>query len=401
MRLNRPGLEPRWLAYGMNVHPGGGARTATEALGGVVAPLRRRLGLGEAPVGVAVRFSAEGVRELLEDPSALGAWRDALAEQHALPFTGNAFVVGDFHGVGIKEGVYAPPWGDPVRSEYTLAFATLLARSVPPGTRVSLSTAPGTWKAWPDAREVDGRAQAVASVGDGLRHLYEETGVDVRLGLEPEPGCTLETTDDVIAFFDGPMQRAWSKRGDAGRRHVGVCFDVCHQAVRFESPSASLASLARAHIPIVKVQLSIALHVPATEEARRDVAAFNEATYLHQTTRRLGSGEIALHADLPDALADPAWHDASPWRVHFHLPVFLSRVGAALRTTRAELTDALLWLRDAPDVDHLEIETYTYGVLPRGAAATDDASLVDALAREYAFVLAALGADAALGTPDA
>jgi hypothetical protein len=377
----------------MNVHRGGDAASTLRAVREVVLPLRRRLGVGGA-FGLALRLGAAGVEELHAHP-ALRAQVAALFREHALvPFTGNAFVHGEFHGRPLKDEVYRPAWSEPERGVYTRAFARLLAEWNEPGAEVSLSTAPGSWRGWREGSEAEGeRARRIAGCALALEHLEEETGVAVRLGLEPEPGCTIDTVAEACRWFAGPLAYALD-RVSGGEAHVGVCFDACHQSVMHEDCAASLALLAERGVRVAKVQASCALEAPdpAVPATRAALAAFDEPVYLHQVAARERSGRLAFAPDLGHALSDPAWRERAPWRVHFHVPVFRREAAGGLRTTQPDLEATLAAYFRALPTPHLEIETYTWEVLPE-AERRDGAGfdLVEALAREYEWVLAQAG----------
>ena len=389
MRLEHPDGRALWLAYGMNVHAGGDPATTARAIQDTVLPLRARLG-AEGPFGLAVRWSAAGVRRYLEDEAALGGLRTQLAAHDLVPFTGNAFVHGEFHGRPLKDAVYRPPWSDPARVAYTLDFARVLASLRAPGEVVSLSTAPGSWRAWAEPPGAErARAEQLLACAQGLAALERETGVCVRLGLEPEPRCTLETTQEAIAFFTGPWADVAAGDTAAGR-HVGLCFDVCHQAVAHEDIAASLAALADAGVAITKLQASCALELPdpADEAGRAALERFAEPVYLHQVGARAVSGAVTMVEDLPAALDDASLRTQHSWRVHFHVPVFRDAAIPPLRTTRDDLEVALAHVATHDVTPHIEIETYTWDVIPdaeREAGTGFD--LVEALAREYGWVL--------------
>lgn len=391
MRLRAADGSELWLGYGMNVHPGGCARTTRLAIESTVLPLRDRLGV-RGPFGLAVRWSAAGVRRLRDDACERDALRDLLTRHHLRVFTGNAFVYGEFHGAPLKDAVYRPPWSDPRRVEYTRDFAAVLMGLAEPGTHLSLSTLPCSWKGWGgDGSEVVAAARGLAAFVRSLPELEDRTGVRLRLGIEPEPGCTLETTEETLAFFRGPLAQALG-REESWRERVGVCFDVCHQAVAWEDVEASLAAFAAHGVRVVKLQASCALELPdPTDPAgRASLAAFDEPVYLHQVAARDAQG-VHRAPDLGPVLADPAWRGRGAWRSHFHVPVFRARATGPLRTTQAELARALRVAGGGGLTSHVEIETYTWDVLPsaeRDAGSGFD--LVEALAREYEWVLGVL-----------
>jgi sugar phosphate isomerase/epimerase len=395
MRLTCANGDPLWLGYGMNVHAGGAPETLERAIETTVVPLRRRLGAA-GPFGVALRLDAEGVRALEADGGRLRALRQLLATHDLVPFTVNGFVHGRFHGAGVKDQVYRPSWREAAREDYTVGLAGVMAALRGPGHVVSLSTAPGSWRGWGEepaqvARDV---AERLVRTAQRLRDLEHRTGVRVVLGLEPEPGCTLERVDETVRFFHGPLARAFGRELGA-RLHVGVCLDVCHQAVMFEDVRHGLDRLKAAGIPVAKVQASAALELPDPTDAagRAALAGFVEPTWLHQTTTHDAQGHVHLAPDLPAALAAEGepWRTRRPWRTHFHVPVFRAEAVAPLKTTQPELERVLGRVAQGGATRHLEVETYTWDALPeheRRAGSGFD--LVEALARELGWVRAAL-----------
>jgi hypothetical protein len=228
----------------------------------------------------------------------------------------------------------------------------------------------------------------MAASGDALLACAREfaaleaaTGRTIRLALEPEPCCILETTAETVAFFTALFERA-ARAGieQEARRHLGVCYDVCHQAVEFEDAATAITALTAAGIRINKVQISCAIEAasPADPAQRDALLAYVEPRYLHQTFARAADGAIHHAVDLtPEVIADPAWHARAPWRIHYHVPVDAERIGP-LRTTRSELVRALAAIKTLDYAPHLEVETYTWPVLP-GA---DPVDLAAGIARE-------------------
>lgn len=397
MRLLTPSGGELWLAYGMNVHPGGSVETLEQAIAQTLVPLRDRLAL-EGTMGIAIRLDAEGVYELHQDEDRRHLLRELLLAQDLFAFTGNAFVVGNFHDVrGVKAEVYRPTWASDERVAYTIAFADVLADLAPEGASLSLSTAPGSFRPFGEAGDFDDRAaRNLGMVGAHLARLFEETGKHVTLGLEPEPLCTIETTAEAVTFFRGPLERALAKAPTA-RLHLGLCYDVCHQAVEFEDPVANLAELARAGVVVAKVQASCALELPrpADPRGRAVLARFDEPRWLHQTTARKRDGTLVRASDLPTALsgelaAEFAACDGA-WRVHFHVPVHRGEAMAPLSTTRPDLERTLRVVAQGRTTAHVEVETYTWDALPAEVRAE---TLIESLARELEWtkgVLVAAG----------
>ncbi len=390
------------LTYCLNVHPGETLADVRTAVATHALHVRQAV-CPDQPFGLGLRLSRRAMDELAE-PSARESLRALLADHGLYAFTLNGFPYGTFHGKAVKTDVYRPDWSDPRRLDYTTGLADILAYLLPDGVDGSISTVPLSYKAWPQTpamreRLFDHLAAAVAH----LHRLHERTGREIHLGLEPEPDCTIESTAETVAWFEGPLAQAGVPRVAAAigcsasqaeailRRHLGVCVDTCHLAIQFETLAESLATLVKHGIRISKVQLSAALECEAGEAARAKLAAFCEPVYLHQVKSRIPNAPLASFPDLPQALAAPA---AGTWRIHFHVPLYFEGDGI-LRST-ADALDAPFWraLCSAP-VSHLEIETYTFHVLP---ASLQKDGVSNSIAREFAWVLPQLERAMAAGT---
>jgi sugar phosphate isomerase/epimerase len=369
------------LTYCTNIHPANGWEAVQESLRAHAPALKARLS-PDAPFGIGLRLSGAESRELLEGDrlARFRAWLDA---EGLYVFTINGFPHGAFHGAPVKADVHAPDWRSDERVAYTLRLAEILAALLPEGLAGTISTSPLSYGAWL-RDDPDGRARCTENlvvVGEALARLRAERGVHIALALEPEADGELA---DCAALL-----RWWDPRLD--REHITVCYDACHAAVAFEEPEATLAALDAAGIRVGKVQLSAALRVPLDGAQQRAavadrLGAFADPIYLHQVTQRHSDGSLVGFPDLPEALptlADPVVEEA---RVHFHVPVFLERYGE-LESTQDDLRRVIELVRDRAISNHLEIETYTWDVLP----ADLKASSVESIAREYEWVLDALG----------
>jgi len=293
----------------------------------------------------------------------------------------NGFPYTGFHADVVKLDVYRPNWADEARRDYTLGLARLLASLLPDDVAEgSISTLPLGWRTEWDAADQAAARLALEQVAFGLGEIEDTTGKRIRLALEPEPGCTIETVAQASEFLAG-LAPEW----------IGLCLDACHLAVQFEQADSALAGLADAGVPVVKAQVSSALRVPEPGGARGRafLGEFAEPRFLHQVRECVG-GAVAGVDDLPEAL-DGGLPASSEWRVHFHVPVH-----AAEHTTQDELDATLAALAGGPRpvTHHLEVETYTWGVLPDGPGG--DEGLVEGLAAELAWTrdrLVALGAE--------
>lgn len=342
-------IPSRLITYCTNIHPG-------ESWEEIFAALKRHIPIVKAAVSpghrfpIGLRLSDRAARELtLEKRRAFKAWQD---EQECFVPSINGFPFGAFHLEHIKERVYLPDWRSRERTDYTIRLALLLADWLPDGMSGSISTVPIGFKKMVGTADYPEIRQQLRSVLALLRGIFEEHGKLIMLALEPEPGCLLETTGEVCSFFDSLNLQPGLMR------HLGICYDCCHQAVEFEDPADSLNRLALAGIPIAKVQVSSALQYHGADVAR--LMDLSEPCYLHQVVVRRREGELLRYTDLPEALSGHTPDHGDEWRCHFHVPVFLSRTKWT-GTTQAFLTGVLPLVAENT---LLEVETYTWDVLP-------------------------------------
>jgi hypothetical protein len=396
------------LTYSTLVHPGDTWSQMRASVARHVPEVKRRVS-PDAPMGLSLRLSGASVATLQADPSERGDFLDFLRAEDLYLYTVNAFPHGPFKGRSVMEQVYEPDWTTEERTLYTMGVADVLVDITEPDVEPSIQTAPLAFRP-----NVDGPAMVARFTTNLLRvvaHLIDlerRTGRRVKVSLEPEPFCFLETTEETVRYFE---HRIFSRAGAeelAGlasvpvsaaiglvRRHLGVVFDIGHQSVAFEDIPASLGSLVAAGIPIFKLQEAAALWVPdVTAEKVDALKQFTDTIYLSQTTERR-DGELTRFLNLADAIE--AW-TASPggrreWRTHFHVPVFLDEIGG-FRTTRSSIEAALDLHRRTPLSDHLEIETYTWDVLPEHLKTGD---IDEYVSREIAWVRDALGVSDAVG----
>jgi hypothetical protein len=397
------------LTYCTNIHPADGWAGVRANLEQFAPALKRRFSPG-APFGIGLRLSARDARQLLA--AGVDEFRGWLDREGLYVAIINGFPHGAFHKTVVKADVYAPDWRDPERVRYTVDLVEILTRLVPDGLDGGVSTAPLSYKAWMSGD--DGTAwqqvtENVVRVAEVLARTHRETGTLIHLDIEPEPDCTLETSAETIQFFEtwllpygGPLlaERAGVGIDEAHRlllEHVRICFDCCHFAVEYEEPLVAIAQLSRAGIQIGRVQLSSAVRValPGEADAARRTAdrlrRFTDPVYLHQVVERRG-GALAHFPDLDVALdsrpiaSQPVISpDSSEWRVHFHVPLFTGEY-EGLGSTQDYVKTVLHAARAQGFTRHLEIETYTWDVLPGGLKI----DLLESIAREYDWVLESL-----------
>lgn len=395
------------LTYCSNIHPGESWQEVRRNLGRFLPKIRARLSPHGA-FGVGLRLSAQAAEQLAE-PETMEEFQAFLAAEQCYVFTLNGFPYGVFHHARVKEEVYLPDWRDEERLEYTNRLAGIMAQLLPdePGLEGSVSTVPGAFKA-----EVKGEEDVLLMARNILRHAAElhairqRTGKMVTLALEPEPCCYIETVAEAVDFFRDyllapallaelaeNLEVTPERAETIVREHIGLCYDACHMAVEFEDTGQALAALAKAGIKICKFQISSALKLSFRRgdgRPAKTLSDFAESTYLHQVVERTGAG-LVRYADLPEGLAAEALADgkqggkdgeAVEWRVHFHVPIFLEEM-RNFQTTQSELIELLQRLKVNAPCPYLEVETYTWDVLPPEYKSAD---LADDIVRELEWV---------------
>ncbi|MFQ5897793.1 MAG: metabolite traffic protein EboE [Candidatus Methylomirabilia bacterium] len=399
--MNLPSPGRPHLTYCTNVHAGETWAEVLASLERYVPAVKSRVA-PDRPFGVGLRLSARAA-EALAEPRQLEAFREFLDANELYVFTINGFPYGPFHGVRVKEDVYLPDWMDEARLAYTDRLAMLLAELLPagPGLEGSINTVPGAFKGRvTEESEVARMAELMLRHLVTLHRIREGTGKIISLAVEPEPCCYMETVAETVAFFERYLfsSRALARlatltglpKSDGEtvlRDHLGVCFDACHMAVEFEEPGSALGAFQAAGIRIGKIQISAGLKVlfdGGNPEALEALRPFAEGVYLHQVVER-GRGGLRRYVDLPLALAAAARAPGQglEWRIHFHVPLFRERLGLFHNTQDSlrELLDILR--RDSPS-QHLEVETYTWDVLPEEHRREDT---VTAVSRELRWVI--------------
>jgi len=385
------------LTYCTNIHPGETWPEVRNNLEKFLPEAKAELSL-DAELGVGLRLSAVAARELADDGVRV-EFKNFLRGEGLYVFTLNGFPYGEFHGTPVKENVYLPDWRTPERLDYTNLLADILADILPGdvGLDGSVSTVPGGFKA--EIRIAEDIAVMADNMVRHAAHLVElrrKTGNTIILTLEPEPCCHLETIDETVAFFRDHLHSpaAAAQLADltglemteaeaALHRHLGVCLDLCHAAVEFEEPADAIAKLRDADIRVGKMQISAGLRFSGVDAGTVELLRpFADEVYLHQTVAA-GAEGLERFVDLPDAFASEAAgtkHDE--WRVHFHVPIFLDDMGA-FATTQNFIREVLALHRESPISDHLEVETYTWDVLPEAYRNVD---VVSAIVRELQWV---------------
>jgi len=402
MRLSRD--RPHHLTYCSNIHPGESWPQVFQNLQTYIPPLKQRLA-PDAAFGIGLRLAHTASAALLTG-NALTQLQDWLTAHNCYVFTLNGFPYGGFHRQVVKDHVYAPDWAQRDRLTYTQRLLQILTALLPAEMDGGISTVPLSYKPWlprPAQRAAvfEASSQHLAQLAAAMSQIEAETGKRLHLDLEPEPDALLENADEVVAFFQDwllPQGQTYLQQHHGIpaaqaetwlRRHIQVCYDTCHFAVEYEDPATALAKLRTAGIQIGKFQLSSAIRIPLSahrEERQRlthQLAPFAESTYLHQVIERRSPNTLHHYADLTEALPALEETDATEWRTHFHVPIFLDRY-APFESTQDHITAILQRLPEVPECTHLEIETYTWEVLPPAMKL----DLLASIQREYEWVLA-------------
>ncbi len=396
--------SPLHLTYCTNIHPGETWPAVFANLQAHSPRLKATLS-PDRPFGIGLRLGAIAAQELLQGDN-LGQFQQWLSVHGLYVFTLNGFPYGSFHGQVVKDQVYRPDWRESDRARYTEQLIQILAALLPEGIEGSISTLPISYKPW----FANNTQEMMLALTQGTGHLTnlvallhrvtQITGKVIHLGLEPEPDGLIENTDELLAFYERfliplgsqQLQKQLGLTPAMAERllyqHIKVCYDTCHFAVEFESPQEALGRLGKAGIGISKMQLSSALEVEIPQ-AQRDrvqihdrLQRFAESTYLHQVVAQHQDGRLQRYRDLTQALPHLLNTQAQQWRTHFHVPIFLEDYGG-LRSTQRHLSETLAYLQAHPICQHLEIETYTWDVLPMDLQLDIDT----AIEREYQWVI--------------
>ena len=355
MRLRHRDGQTLHLSYCTNVH-------AAEDVDGIIAqldtyavPIRERLGADVLGLGLWIAAPAAS-------PRAAARLKKALDARGLEVVTLNGFPYAAFQQAVVKGAVYEPDWTTPERLGYTVELARMLAEIMPDdAARGSISTLPLAWREPWTAEMRDASRRNLDTLSAELAKLDRP----IRVAVEPEPGCIVENTTQAAEMLTG-----WE--------NIGVCLDLAHLAVAWEDPAEAVRRLRDAGLPIVKVQVSAALASDDPENDREVLMQYVEPRFLHQTRSREGLSTD----DLDEALATGG---GTPWRIHYHVPIHAEPV-APLRATTGVLRAALAEIAGGPRAlcDHLDVETYTWGVLPPAARPDGPAQLADGIAAELA-----------------
>lgn len=339
----------------------------------------------DAPLGLGLRLSNEASLSLIQEgPRA--DFKTWLTQNDAYVFTMNGFPYGEFHNTVVKEDVHTPDWTTDDRREYTIRLFHILTDLLPEGMDGGISTSPLSYRHWfntPDELKEATHAATtnIIAVLKELVHIYQKTGVTLHLDIEPEPDGILETGREFIDWFESDLLNlgipelensfnvSAAEAKEMLERHLNLCYDVCHFAIGYEKHAEVLAELEEKNIKVGKIQISAALkgNLNVAEDQKSALktafSKFNEPTYLHQVVALKDDQSLLRYRDLPSALEDFDHADVEQWRAHFHVPISIQEIGV-LESTQSDIVEVLGLQKRNPFTNHLEVETYTWEVLP-------------------------------------
>ena len=392
------------LTYCSNIHPGESWDATFENLKKYIPEVKDRLNVDQ-PFGIGLRLSHEASL-VLEKAEQLTEFKNWLKSENAYVFTLNGFPYGDFHRTTVKDQVHFPDWTTTNRRDYSIRSFKILAELLPDGMDGGISTSPISYRHWFKSESalkagMETATQHLLEVVAELVEIKNLTGKSLHLDIEPEPDGILENSDEMVWLFSDwllPIGKPWlaeklniseEKAEEVLKNHIQVCYDVCHFAIVYEKPADTFAKFEKAGIKIGKIQISAALEALIPEEPQaRDLVKvkllpFEESTYLHQVVARKKDGSLQSYSDLPEALKILDNTDEEEWRIHFHVPVFLDNYGA-LASTQDQISIVLNEILKNPSLtNHLEVETYTWEVLPEDTRL----SLGESISRELAWII--------------
>jgi hypothetical protein len=374
------------LTYCTNIHPGESWGDHFAQLKKFIPAIKQQVS-PDQPFGIGLRLANTASLELSKEEH-LEAFRQWLKEEDCYVFTMNGFPYGGFHNIVVKDQVHAPDWTSADRVAYTIRLFRILAALLPAGMEGGVSTNPLTYKYWCNRCEEEKNSFTESAtfnmllVLEQLVRIHRSGGPLMHLDVEPEPDGLMENTSEYIKWYFEELLPAGipfikekfniaddQEAADIIKAHIQLCYDVCHFALVYEAPQRVLERLQHYGLKIGKLQISAALKadLPTDTAARKEVMdafrKFNEPVYLHQVIARRKNGTFIHYPDLPQALEDENNEEVTEWRSHYHVPVFLDKF-EVLQSTQEDIKQVLALQRQQPFTAHMEVETYTWDVLP-------------------------------------
>jgi hypothetical protein len=391
------------LTYCSNIHPGESWKETFENLEKYIPEIKENLKTA-APFAIGLRLSNDASLDL-QDQEKLAAFKKWLDDHHCYIFTFNGFPYGSFHREVVKDDVHAPDWTTADRKAYTFRLFDILAFLLRDGMDGGISTSPLSYRHWhPQPKDweyaMTKSTEQIVEVALRLYEIKQSQGKTLHLDIEPEPDGMLENCQETVDFYSKwllpmgipkLMDQFGLSETDAAyalKDHIRICYDVCHFAVVYEDHEQVFKAFEKEGIKIGKIQISAALKVPIPSAIKEKMAVekilfpFVESTYLHQVVGRNSANQLHAYRDLPDALVSLAETKQVEWRIHFHVPIFLDTYGQ-LSSTQEDIVTVLNLIKEKSVTPHLEIETYTWEVLPEDIHLT----LGESISRELQWTI--------------
>jgi hypothetical protein len=391
------------LTYCTNIHPGESWEETFENLKQYIPKIKNELSPNQA-FGIGLRSSNDASLDLSK-PENLAEFKSWLRENDCYVFTFNGFPYGGFHRQVVKDEVHQPDWTTIERLAYTERLFDILSDLLPEGMDGGISTSPLSYRHWHQSKSdlqnaIKKSTIHLAKIAAKLYSVQQKTGKLLHLDIEPEPDGILENTQEVIDFYKNWLIPIGSeylvkelgipdhKAEKCLKEHIRICYDVCHFAVVYENPEDVFKAFEAEGIKIGKIQISAALKakIPQDKFERKEMEAlispFSESTYLHQVVAKGLKDQLTSFRDLPEAMNTLESTDTLEWRIHYHVPIFLSDYGK-ISSTQSDILEVLKYIKKKKVCNHLEVETYTWEVLPEGI----NLDLESSICRELQWVI--------------
>lgn len=376
------------IGYCSNIHPGENWDEHFKELQLHVPKVKAQIAPDDA-FGLGLRIANKASIELINAPEKLAALKNWLGKENIFVYTLNGFPYGGFHHSKVKDEVHRPDWTTLDRLAYTKRLANILVELLPNNLmEAGISTSPLSYKFWWKSDEMPEAfrlcTENIVSLALYLHELKEKTGKSIHLDIEPEPDGFLGNHREFVDWYEKDLLEKNVSIASILKEHVQICFDVCHYGVSFDPIEESLNELQVKGIGVGKIQISSALKVNLVENTSNQLATlakYKEPIYLHQVRALNSSNEIVEFGDLDEALEalDTSYQEA---RVHFHVPIFLENY-ESIGSTQAEIIKSVNYQKLHQITKQLEVETYTWGVLPKDF----QKPIEESIAREIGWLL--------------
>lgn len=372
------------LTYCTNIHPGETWEEVLNNLENYTLPLKKRI-CPDQKFGIGLRLSYQAAKTLVQEKNLLDFAR-WLEVNDCYVYTINGFPYGNFHKRTVKDQVHFPDWQSKSRKDYTLMLFEILARLLPDNMDGGVSTSPLTYRHWYfDEDKINDvkikSTRNIIQVVEKLVFYKEKWGKHLHLDLEPEPDGLIENTSEFLRYYENFLLKSGAKylsekihctKNEAISHildHVQLCFDTCHSSVEYEDPENAIREVLGKGINIGKVQISAAIkgRIDSDEMQVRTIVEelekYNEPNYLHQSVVKTQHGELYRFPDLRPALNAIDGRISGEIRSHYHVPVFKDDFGL-LSSTKSDIEKTLAFWGAYEFCSHLELETYTFNILP-------------------------------------